>query len=157
MNDPQPIRRRPAHIPPLELHNRPVIILITVCSKDRRRIFANSLAADAFIQAWVADDQWRVGHYLIMPDHVHFFVSPGDVPVPSLTAWMQKWKSRVSRHWHKPSEQPIWQRGFWDRQIRDGEHYEARAEYVRQNPLRAGLCSNSKIWPWQGELNVLRW
>ena len=38
-----------------------------------------------------------------------------------------------------------------------GEHYGDRWEYVRQNPVRAGLAVNVEDWPFQGEIEVLRW
>jgi REP element-mobilizing transposase RayT len=90
-----------------------------------------------------------------MPDHIHFFCAPGEIPQPSLETWMRKWKARASRVWPDATEQPIWQRGHWDRQLRDREHYDERWEYVRQNPVRAGLCESADEWPWQGELERL--
>lgn len=46
---------------------------------------------------------------------------------------------------------------FWDRQLRHGEHYGERWEYVRQNPVRAGFVKNADDWTWQGEMHELRW
>jgi putative transposase len=51
----------------------------------------------------------------------------------------------------------IWQRGHWDRQMRGREHYDDRWEYVRQNPVRAGLLRSPDQWPWQGEIRRLSW
>jgi hypothetical protein len=50
-----------------------------------------------------------------------------------------------------------WQPDCWDTQLRSGEHYHEKWEYVRQNPMRAGLANVPEDWPWQGELNVLGW
>ncbi len=52
---------------------------------------------------------------------------------------------------------PLWQRDCWDTQLRRGENYHAKWEYVRRNPVRAGLCRRPEDWPYQGELNVLEW
>ena len=153
----QPIRRRPAHHVPVEKDNRAILLMVTACSKDRKRIFTKTSAAEAVLCAWESHLAWQVGRYVFMPDHIHFFCTPGDIPVPSLTAWMKAWKSAVSRKWPEPANQPIWQIGFWDRQLRDEEHYGRRWEYVRQNPVRAGLCNGPDKWPWQGELNILEW
>ncbi|MCX7916496.1 MAG: hypothetical protein N3A53_09385, partial [Verrucomicrobiae bacterium] len=51
----------------------------------------------------------------------------------------------------------LWQRDFWDTQLRRGESYSAKWEYVRYNPVRAGLVSDPADWPYQGELNILEW
>jgi hypothetical protein len=41
--------------------------------------------------------------------------------------------------------------GFFDHLIRLRESYSEKWEYVRQNPVRAGLVSKYEGWPWQGE------
>lgn len=57
-----------------------------------------------------------------------------------------------------PSRLPWkWQSDCWDTQVRSGTHYAEKWEYVRNNPMRAGLVNTPEDWPWQGEINVLRW
>src|SRR4030095_9854688 len=41
---------------------------------------------------------------------------------------------------------------FFDHLIRHGESYSEKWEYVRQNPVRAGLVHQADDWPWQGEI-----
>jgi hypothetical protein len=41
--------------------------------------------------------------------------------------------------------------------MRNEQHYHEKWEYVRLNPVRAGLAARADDWPWQGELNELRW
>ena len=50
-----------------------------------------------------------------------------------------------------------WQTDCWDTQLRSAEHYHERWEYVRLNPVRKELVNRVEDWPWQGELDVLRW
>ena len=56
-----------------------------------------------------------------------------------------------------PRNPPLWQRDCWDRQLRTGESYTQKWEYVRNNPVRKGLVACADDWPYQGELNVLEW
>jgi REP-associated tyrosine transposase len=51
-----------------------------------------------------------------------------------------------------PVVAPHWQHGFFDHLIRHSESYAAKWEYVRQNPVRAGLVHQADEWPWQGEI-----
>ena len=37
------------------------------------------------------------------------------------------------------------------------ESYGDKWEYVRSNPVRHGYIADADDWPYQGELNVLRW
>jgi len=54
-------------------------------------------------------------------------------------------------------EQPIWQRDFWDTQLRRSENYDSKWQYVVDNPVRAGLARKADKWPFQGELSFLPW
>jgi hypothetical protein len=47
---------------------------------------------------------------------------------------------------------PFWQRGFFDRIIRNSESYSAKWDYVCENPVRAGLIQLIEKWPFQGEI-----
>jgi hypothetical protein len=45
--------------------------------------------------------------------------------------------------------------GFFDHLIRHSESYAEKWEYVRLNPVRAGLVKTCQEWPWQGEIEKL--
>jgi REP element-mobilizing transposase RayT len=51
----------------------------------------------------------------------------------------------------------LWQNDCWDTQLRHGESYTAKWEYVRNNPVRAGLCTSTEAWLFQGEVASLAW
>jgi putative transposase len=70
---------------------------------------------------------------------------------------MQFWKSQLTKAWPVETEKPVLQRDHWDRQLRSDESYDQKWEYVRENPVRAGLVTDRDAWPYQGELNELRW
>jgi len=38
----------------------------------------------------------------------------------------------------------IWERGYLDHRIRDGNDFEPNREYIRQNPIKAGLASSAE-------------
>jgi putative transposase len=49
-----------------------------------------------------------------------------------------------------PVEAPIWQRDFFDRFLRSADSYSEKWEYVRDNPVRAGLVRRPEDWSHQG-------
>jgi len=49
----------------------------------------------------------------------------------------------------------IWQEEFFDHVLRSSESYTQKWDYVKENPLRAGLVANAGDWPWQGEIESL--
>jgi putative transposase len=151
-----PYRRHPIHLPPSERHNRSTIIFVTVCTAQRRRILTSPHAHEAIVGAWTLATKWLVGRYVILPDHVHFFCAPNDPFAPSLEVWMRYLKSIVTRNLGEIGGS-VWQRDHWDRQLRRGESYDEKWEYVGSNPVRHQLISKADDWLYQGELNELRW
>ncbi len=150
-------RKHPVHQPAYEQHNIPVIVFLTVCSKDRKPILANDKIHALIREAWKVADEWMVGRYVILPNHIHLFCAPGTFPPLALTRWVNFWKSHVARRWPHRTDAPVWQRHFWDTQLRRGESYDLKWDYVVENPVRAGLAAREEDWPFQGEPNVLPW
>jgi len=150
-------RKYLAHPPIIERHNEPVIIYLTVCSQDRKCIFALPDSAAVIVDAWQKANVWLVGGYVIMPDHIHLFCAPNTFPMKPLQQWVKYRKSLASLSWPRPNNHPLWQRDSWDTQLRRHESYDSKWEYVINNPVRAGLVKEPDDWPFQGALNVLRW
>ena len=74
----------------IERPNQSTIVLVTVCTEGRRPLLAREPAVAAILSAWRAAETWRVGRYVIMPDHLHVFCSPAAVDAPALAGWV-KW------------------------------------------------------------------
>jgi putative transposase len=150
-------RKHPVHQPVHERHGQPVIVFLTVCTKNRKQILATEDVHEHLVNTWREAQSWVVGRYVIMPDHVHLFCAPAELHPRALLQWVSFWKSRSAQHWPRPNDAPVWQRHFWDTQLRGGESYDAKWDYVVQNPVRARLIECADDWPYQGELNILRW
>ncbi|MCB1103025.1 MAG: hypothetical protein KDL10_11710 [Kiritimatiellae bacterium] len=133
-----------------------MLIYVSVCVRNRRCLLATPEAHQLMVDAWRTANRWLVGRYIVMPDHVHFFCSPGDHET-TLKGWMEYWRWVFTRSWMDASQKPIWQKDFWDTQIRCGESYQAKWQYVRDNALEEALVTDPESWPYQGELNALPW
>src|SRR2546423_8733160 len=93
-----------------------------------------------------------VGRYVIMPDHVHFFVAFPQTGL-TLSKWVQSLRSVLGKELLRLGcQKPHWQEGFFDHLLRSAESYAEKWEYVRMNPVRAGLCRQPEDWPYQGEI-----
>lgn len=150
---PQPERRHPARGVFIS-GCVPTIVFVTVCTKGRQPWLAQPHVHDALVKIWREAIAWLVGRYVLMPDHLHMFCAPNDLRVP-LNDWVAFWKRRFSCLGLEGVGG--WQRDCWDTRLRRGENYAAKWEYVRQNPVRAGLCASVDEWPYQGELHGLAW
>ena len=148
-------RKHPAHPAPLQKHNHPIIIFLTVCTANRSRLLDNHDAHYALVNAWKQADAWTVGYYMIMPDHIHLFCSPKKINGISLKHWVVFWKRSVAREYSAIKGQ--WQNDFWDTQIRSVVHLQQKTEYVRNNPVRWGLSNTPETWPYKGIMSRLAW
>ncbi len=46
---------------------------------------------------------------------------------------------------------PLWQNEFFDHVLRSPRSYSEKWDYVRNNPVRAGLVDDVQNWPYAGE------
>ena len=150
-----PERAYPVHMTPVERHNTPIILFLTLDVQPRGNYLAGAAFKEAFVAGGSEANAWSIGRYVIMPDHVHLFCSPATVPRVEIKPWSSYLKRCITQHlgphdWN-------WQPDCWDTQLRCREHYSDKWAYVQMNPVRAGLVEQPEQWPWQGEMNELRW
>jgi putative transposase len=58
--------------------------------------------------------------------------------------YVQEW---VNDSKLKHRESTIWQRRFWEHQIRSEEQYRAYMDYIHYNPVKHGLVERVRDWP----------
>ena len=96
-----------------------------------------------------------VGDYTIMPDHIHLFVWLNHNSC-GLKRWIKGLKRALSEKLNcRQIKLPHWQESFFDHLIRNGESYIDKCEYVRLNPVRAGLVEKPEDWPYNGKIFTL--
>ena len=129
----------------------PPLFFVTFCTAKRRSVLASDPIHRALIGYGqiAVDRNIALGRYVIMPDHIHLFVQ-GD-PRFDLGRWISGLK-RVLAAAATGGRGGLWQRGFFDHLIRNSESYAQKWDYVRENPVRAGLVSRDEDWPFQGEI-----
>jgi putative transposase len=130
------------------------IYFVTCCTCRRRAYLANNRLHASFVEfARRAQAQFgiAVGRYVILPDHLHLFVVPAnDI---KLNDWVGILKRVLARSTETTgSNDPVWQRGFFDHVLRSSESYAEKWNYVRENPVRAGLAMRADDWPYSGEI-----
>lgn len=149
------VHRHLRRIPVLLPQERTVIYFVTLCTASRLKVLANAEAHGALLHAWTRLEQWKTGRYVIMPDHVHFFVSPRKREA-ILAKYVQALRSLVTRNLRPLGyPYPLWQREFFDHLLRAGESYEQKWNYVFWNPVRHGLVQRAEDWPYAGQIHSL--
>ena len=117
---------------------------MTFCVERRLPVLANDSAFLAFRDA-IANVRWHIIAAVVMPDHVHLLAGPRDrgAAVGSLSAAIKRAiRKRLNAAWN-------WQPGCFDRLLRREESAEEKWQYIRENPVRAGLVSHWSDWPYR--------
>jgi putative transposase len=143
-------------MPPVERHNTPVVLFVTMTIRPRGTVLANSRFHDAFRAACAEADAWRVSSYVVMPDHIHLFCVPNRFPMIGVNPWCEYLKRRITRILG-PHPEWEWLPDCWDTQLRTRDAYDEKRCYVRLNPVRASLVQVPDEWPWQGEDAPVMW
>jgi len=85
--------------------------------------------------------------WCVMPNHVHVLVTPARGL--SLSAMVHSWKSFTAKAINAAMDRrgAVWFEEYFDRAIRDDEHFAAAQSYIEYNPVKAGLCAAPEDWP----------
>ena len=93
--------------------------------------------------------RWRCHAFCLMPNHYHAII---ETELDRLSAGLhrlngihaQRFNERYGRVGH------LFQDRFAAWMVESDAHLESACVYVRNNPVRAGLCATAEQWPWGG-------
>jgi len=101
-------------------------------------------------------ERYRLAAWAVMPNHFHALVELWNLPLGGLIkAWKGASAHRVNGILGRTG--PLWQEDYWDRYIRDEEHFRKAKRYVESNPVKAGLARLAAEWRWSSANAQWRW
>jgi len=112
----------------------PVYDLFPICLENMRRKFA-----------------MYVYGYVVMPEHVHLLVSEpsaGGTLADAIHYLKLSFAKRLRTLRYKSEPGPFWQRRYYDRNVRDGEEFDTKLDYLHGNPVKRGLVRQPSEWKW---------
>jgi REP element-mobilizing transposase RayT len=92
-------------------------------------------------------ERYRLSSWVVMPNHVHFLLTRFESV--ELADLMQSFKSLTS---HKANQLlrrkgQFWMPDYFDRYMRNAEHFAKTVRYIENNPIKARLCKQPQDWP----------
>ena len=116
------------------------------CEKEQRVLIDPLLAKEILDSArfYEAKARWHITLFLLMPDHLHALLS--FARDQSMSEVIRDWK-----RFHARTDHVFWQEGYFDHRLRAderGAQLSAKINYIRQNPVAAGLCARPEDWRW---------
>jgi REP-associated tyrosine transposase len=90
--------------------------------------------------------QMRIYAYVVMPEHVHLLLSEPDTS--GLCRAIQALKISVARKAEAYQITPLWQKRYYDHNIRGYRSFVEKLRYLHRNPVKRGLCESPIEWEW---------
>lgn len=136
----------------------------TVVSYRRQTILCDELIRNALREAIERTRQrypFSIDAWVLLPDHLHCLWT-----LPEDDAEFSKRWAKIKRHvtlvcgdqykhgkWltaskKKHRESTLWQRRYWEHQIRDAGDFNRHVDYIHYTPVRHGLCEQPIQWPY---------
>ncbi|MGB5899899.1 MAG: transposase [Geitlerinemataceae cyanobacterium] len=132
----------------------------TVVTHDRHRILHEPenvyLLRNAFRYV-LQRHPFKIDAIVVLPDHLHTLWTLPEKDADFSTRW-RLIKSYFSRQYRSPyqgkisksrqykGEKAVWQRRFWEHQIRDDRDFVNHLEYIHYNPVHHRLVTAPKDW-----------
>ena len=132
----------------------------TVVTYQRQKIFHISETVDLLRTAFRAVKSkfpFTIDAIVVLPDHLHCIWTLPEDDANFSTRWRliksefsrncpEQYKKSPSASRLKKSEQAVWQRRFWEHQIRDEKDFVQHIDYIHYNPVKHGLVATPKDW-----------
>ena len=114
--------------------------------KEQKALTNRALAQEILDSARFYEGKlrWHITLFLLMPDHLHAMLA--FARDQSMSEVIRDWK-----RFHARTNHVLWQEGYFDHRLRADEYgaqLVAKMNYIRQNPVAAGLCASAQEWPW---------
>lgn len=109
----------------------------------------------------------QIDAWVLLPDHLHCVWTLPDRDSDFSIRWatIKRHVSSVSSAWRSPEltesqrkrrESALWQRRFWEHQIRDDEGFGRHLDYIHWNPVKHGLVNAVADWPYSSFHRLVR-
>ena len=134
------------------------VTFITICACRGHAPFTKD-ALNRMIVNTLREEQERqncaVFTYCLMPNHLHYLVSPKQDGI-SILIFTDQFKGKTTnRSWQQGWRGRLWQPRSYDHIVRAEEDLRAIAKYILNNPVRQGLVTRPEDWLWSGHLMPL--
>jgi len=108
------------------------------------------------LRSLVAEKEFEIHDFVVMPDHVHLLLTVGDGMTVEKAMQLIKgrFSFRLKREFGVSGE--VWQRGFSEVQVMNQESFQAHRNYIAENPVKAGLVASPEMYRFSYEFLVKR-
>lgn len=116
---------------------------------ERRTELADPRVAEMVAEAIehrVQQGVWTMFEYVLMPSHVHLFFELGNERLKPALEGFKDWTGSRAARILRFDQERVWQKEWFDHWSRSDDEDERIVEYIRQNPVKAGLVADFSQW-----------
>lgn len=133
----------------------------TVVTSKRKKFLCNDenviLIKEAFKHI-LKQHTFNDDAFVMLPDHIHCIWTLPEGDSNFSLRWQlikryftkrcdDKYKGLKTSSMRQKAEHAVWQRRFWEHQIRDERDFAAHVDYIHYNPVKHGYVKAPKDWP----------
>jgi putative DNA methylase len=89
---------------------------------------------------------WEPVEYVVMPNHIHLLVAITEGSLRSVMIPFKRWTAGKAISMLGLKTRPFWQEEWFDHWVRSEREYQKIIDYIRCNPVKAGLVRNYRAW-----------
>jgi putative transposase len=98
---------------------------------------------------------FQIDAMVVLPDHLHalWTLPPGDHDFATRWMLLKQWftkgvagRASLESRGDK-GERVLWQRRYWEHQVRDEEDFRRHVDYIHFNPVKHGWAQRAGEWP----------
>ena len=115
---------------------------VTICVNNKQKLFGKinnfqielskiGKTVEEYINSY-NNNNIRIDYYQIMPNHLHLIFEFEKDIKKTLSQVVSQFKSKIT---FLTKYNNLWQRGFYERVIRDQKEYEEIVKYIKENPF----------------------
>lgn len=124
---------------------------VTASTWGHRSLFQTERMAKVFLGTlahYRNEGKYSLHEFVLMPDHFHLLLTPslGVILERAMQFIKGGFSYRVGKELERKME--IWERGYVDHRIRDRTDFANHVEYIRENPVKAGLAGAPADYPY---------
>jgi REP element-mobilizing transposase RayT len=107
---------------------------------------------------WLRARGWRVFAATVLGNHAHLLLRSGNGRSAELLTDIDLYKSFTAREANRilGRQGRFWARDQFDHWLRDAAKFDGVVRYIARNPVKAGLATDWRDWPWTFVEEALR-
>jgi putative transposase len=113
---------------------------LTTATYQRRALFVVTKNGELLVKMlfhYRDQGRYQLHGFVVMPEHLHVLLTPA--PSQTIERCAQCIKGGFSHEVRKQFAGEVWQTGFHEHRIRDGEDFRKQLGYIAANPLKRRL------------------